>query len=449
MIEENAKRDVMQILKLSCKYDHRDLNTVKKLLVLRQKKDILQSSFGKRYLQRLEEIAEKREHNGRCVICCKNVAKNSVVCEMCVEKLLPTTTRVEPESMEKRSDKASNPGNEAIKSTIQFADKKVHQFAEKVNLLAGGEGKVDLHMRDLFKDVFKRHSSGEADSIFICGTELTTPTADQISKEWPKPWLYSRVLLYLFIAFYMLLLCWTGFQNTNILPGVMVLGSCVMPVAVLIFFFEMNAPRNISIFTVIKVFFLGGAASLLATLILYEIYPVGELDITGAIIVGTIEEIGKLVIVAWFIKRLKNCSYILNGLLIGGAVGAGFAAFESAGYAFNVFLRNMLRSGMFVAYDKMIDIIYCRAMLAPGGHVAWAAISGAAIMIALKGKNFQWNVLGDKKFLALFFFSVVMHAIWDMPLGLYYIRFGILIAAAWVILLVLIHNGLQEINKNG
>ena len=30
--------------------------------------------------------------------------------------------------------------------------------------------------------------------------------------------------------------------------------------------------------------------------------------------------------------------YILNGCLFGAAVGAGFAAFESAGYAFNAFL---------------------------------------------------------------------------------------------------------------
>lgn len=454
MIEENARKDIVQIIKLSQKYDHKNINYAKKLLQFRDRTDVLQSIFGKRYFKRLEDIVSENVTDQKCVICCKNEAADGVVCPACIEKLIPfagATKRVEAEEgagAEVETGQEANTGNDVIKNTLQFADDKVHKFAEKVNVLAGGEGKVDLHMRDLFKDVFKKHSSEEADCIFICGTAMTTPSASQISKEWPKPWLYSRVLLYSFVAFYMLLLCWTGFQNPNVLPGIMMIGSFMMPIAVLLFFFEMNAPRNVSIFTTVKVFFLGGCASLLMTLILFEIYPVGKLDFMGAIMVGVIEEFGKLLIVAGFIKRLKNCQYILNGLLIGGAVGAGFAAFESAGYAFRNFVGSMTFGGMEAAYNKMIDVIYMRAMLAPGGHVAWAAISGAAIMIALKGREFHWNVLKDHKFLALFILSVVMHAIWDMPIGLGLFVPVVLVAAAWIVLLVLIHNGLNEINKN-
>ena len=68
------------------------------------------------------------------------------------------------------------------------------------------------------------------------------------------------------------------------------------------------------------------------TLFLFSIVGSHELDFFGAFLTGVVEEIGKVVIVYWFLRRLGKLS-ILSGLLIGASVGAGFAAFESAGYA--------------------------------------------------------------------------------------------------------------------
>ena len=108
----------------------------------------------------------------------------------------------------------------------------------------------------------------------------------------------------------------------------------LLPFSLLIFFWEMNAPRNISIYETAKMFFVGGTASLVLTLFLYSIFPVYDLNYSGAIAVGVVEEVGKLAVVIYFIRKL-NPKFILNGLLIGATIGAGFAAFESAGYAFN------------------------------------------------------------------------------------------------------------------
>ena len=155
------------------------------------------------------------------------------------------------------------------------------------------------------------------------------------------------------------------------------IGAFTVPFSLLIFFWETNAPRNISMYEIAKMFFLGGAASLVMTLFLYSIFPIYELDYMGAIGVGVVEEVGKLLIIAYFIKQL-NPKYILNGLLIGAAIGAGFASFESAGYAFNL--------GMTYGEEAMIKNIIDRAWTSIGGHVVWSAISGAAL-VYVKGNQ--------------------------------------------------------------
>ncbi len=62
--------------------------------------------------------------------------------------------------------------------------------------------------------------------------------------------------------------------------------------------------------------------------------------------IGLIEEAAKAIIVAVFLFKSKRSNYILDGLLIGAAVGTGFAAFETAGYI----LRFGLNSGLQAMY---------------------------------------------------------------------------------------------------
>jgi len=258
---------------------------------------------------------------------------------------------------------------------------------------------------------------------------------------WPRPWLFSRLIVAFGIAFLMMHLCCKEFENFNTYPALMMAGSFMVPLAVVVFFFELNATKNISFFTIIKVFLVGGCASFLATLLLFEVVTVEELDWGGAILVGIVEEIGKLAIVAWFIWRDKGICHPVNGLLIGAAVGAGFAAIESAGYAFRFFLKT-------ASYNEMMDVIILRAALAPGGHVIWAAMSGYAIMISKGDQPLTMDFLSKSAFWKLFLVPVVLHSIWDMP-----IKFGadiylvpiLLTLTGWVVIMVLINNSLVHI----
>ncbi|MBP5622714.1 MAG: PrsW family intramembrane metalloprotease, partial [Thermoguttaceae bacterium] len=155
---------------------------------------------------------------------------------------------------------------------VDGAKNTIDKITERVNVMLGGEGKVDLRLGDLFSQVFKRHSQDEADELFICGTKYTTPTPDKISSSWPKPWLFSRVAVILLATFYILLACFDVFENEFAIPGIMFVGSLAIPFSTLIFLFEINAPRNVSIFRVVNVFILRGSASLFVTLIQYQIH---------------------------------------------------------------------------------------------------------------------------------------------------------------------------------
>lgn len=495
MADQSTIKDIKMIYSVHSRMDYSNLEEVRTVQEKLIARNAFESDIGIDYLDKLSDIVKKSDM-GRCIFCHQMFASGTAICEACLSKLdmkygsrraakateavqdpapvvgsvpMPeavpeTVSEPEPasfmESMAAMAQEKISTAREQLSSVDttdlaadvgrkvkKAADKSVKNFARKVDELAGGDGIVELRFKDLFSDVLKKHSAQEMEEIFICGTSLTTPDESRISAEWPKPWLYSRVLVILFAAFYLLILCWTGFHNTNVIPDIIFIGSCIMPITVLIFLFEINAPRNISLITVLKVFFVGGSASLVVTLILFTLFPTGELNYIGALLVGIIEEAGKAVIVAIAIARTKKCKYIFNGLLIGGAVGAGFAVFESAGYAFNIYLRSF---GYENAYSNMIRNVYLRGILSPGGHVAWAAITGAGIMIALAGKEFSKEFVSDKRFIALFLMSVIMHAIWDCPfqvLGIPLVKLAILIAAAWIVLVVLINNGLREVNS--
>lgn len=311
-----------------------------------------------------------------------------------------------------------------------------------VNSLTGGKKEaVRPPLGKIFGQTFKSHSQEDAETIFACGTPTTTPKLTSAETAWPQPWLWSRVLLGLGIAFLMLMLCCEIFGNINALPGTIILGSFMVPVAVMVFFFELNTPKNVSFYNVLKIFLVGGCASLLFTLFLFSVVEVEEMDYIGAILVGIVEEVGKAGIVAYFIFReTKDAKYNVNGLLIGAAVGAGFAAFESAGYALNYFLEG--------GYDLMMDVIFLRAFLAPGGHVVWAAMSGYAMMLVKGDGPMSMQVFGKANFWKIFWIPVVLHAIWDMPLltdvEVPLVQIALCVAS-WIVIFVIINNCLTQL----
>ena len=324
-----------------------------------------------------------------------------------------------------------------------------------ISRMAGGTGAVRPPLKSIFSKIFSKHSSAESEEIFIGGTESTTPELSDNGEVWPSPWLWSRILFIFAITFALLHICCSSFGNMNAYPGLMVIGAFMVPVSTLVFFFELNTPKNISFFTTIKYFLIGGVSSLVITLFLNDFLAAERNEWLDATMTGIIEEAAKLVIVAFLIWRNKNAKYALNGLLIGAAVGAGFAAFESAGYAFNIFLSNLLNSGLNVdlSYGEMIDNIVIRAILAIGGHVVWAAMGGYAIMLVKGNTELTMSFLNKKAFWKIFWIPIALHAVWDMPIYFGTSTVGVLtpklllVAFAWLVIFVLIGNSLSQIGQ--
>jgi RsiW-degrading membrane proteinase PrsW (M82 family) len=233
---------------------------------------------------------------------------------------------------------------------------------------------------------------------------------------------------------------WNFFHNENLLPGLILTGSFAVPIATLVFFFEMNVPRNVSLYQILKLVLLGGLASLAISLLLFRLTSLHS--VFGASSAGIVEEAGKLLALVWLAGRNNNERYrfTLNGLLFGAAVGTGFAAFESAGYAF--------RAGLHEGLDAMFENIVLRGVLAPAGHIVWTALAGAALWKVKRDRSFAWDMLSEASFLRVLALAAGLHFIWNLPFELpFYGKFIVLGFVAWTATLAFIQHGLREIRQ--
>ena len=98
--------------------------------------------------------------------------------------------------------------------------------------------------------------------------------------------------------------------------------------------------------------------------------------------------------------------------------------------------------------ERGLRLIFLRAVLAPGGHVVWAAMAGYAMMVAKGEGEMTLNVFTQGKFWKIFWLPVAMHAIWDMPL-LTTVEIPLvqilLCVASWVVIFVIISNCLAQL----
>lgn len=120
---------------------------------------------------------------------------------------------------------------------------------------------------------------------------------------------------------------------------------------------------------------------------------------------GVVEEAAKaafVIILGWNLAKT-----VRNGLFLGGAVGAGFAAYETLGYILN----SMFDAGSIVA-DPTIEqaqTAFGRSLFMPLMHPIWAALLGAAIFAAARNEKFRLTLGVVGAYLGV----AVLHGLWD------------------------------------
>lgn len=332
---------------------------------------------------------------------------------------------------------AGNGGKNSILGTATPAKHGgvLHSIGNQISSLASTDSLEGFSLREFFSEVFKKRETSDVDDYFVVGTSRTTPSIEDVPANWPKPWFFLRVLLFLGLVYLGFYLAFQQFGNPKLIPGLIMMGSLAVPLATVILFFELNVPRNISFNRVLMLVATGGIVSLFVALVGFSVSDLGWL---GASQAGIVEEIGKLLAVIIVARSFKG-KYILNGLLYGAAVGAGFAFFESAGYAFEY----LEKSGRL---DVMFDVIQLRAFLTPFGHVAWTAIAAGALWRVKGDKSFSLGMLFDGGFLKTMAIPVILHMTWDSPFSspfdLHLIGLGIV---GWFVVFGLVQQGLRQI----
>lgn len=320
-----------------------------------------------------------------------------------------------------------------------------NQF-RRISTIAGVDSlDKDFNLKAIFSRIGEKRTDEDIENAFTVGTHSTTPALNVIAANWPQPWLFGRISVIALLVFWGLYVGVMQFGNIIVVPGLLFVGAFAVPFACLIFFWEMNAPQNVSLYQTVKLLFTGGILSILISLVFFS-NTVFLSSWLGASSAGIVEESGKLLTVLALMRHKRKYPWILNGLLFGAAVGTGFAAFESAGYAFVALLSDG-------SVSDAIDSIILRGILAPFGHVIWTAITAAAVW-RLKGfDEFKWELLQNKRFIRLFVVVMVMHMLWnaDFSLPLIPAIFGIQLKhlllglIGWTIVLSLVQEGLKQI----
>lgn len=312
--------------------------------------------------------------------------------------------------------------------------------------------------KDIFSDVFQPHTKEQRDRLLIRGMANRDVRASEMLNQWQKPWFFFRVGVAACMISLFCLAAWTVFPTPSTLMLLIVLPAFVIPIAILFFFWEMNIPGDISIFEMFLYMLIGGIASIMVTGVVHYFITFSD----TAYIAGPLpEELAKFVIVWILLSRNKHC-YGIQGILVGACVGAGFAAMESAGYAYN-YMGNDVAS--YSANIAQIQIL--RGVLSVGGHTVWASLYGGALALAKGRGRMQASLLMDPLVMAAFSGAFLLHTAWNFmssvtspefaavfpqqllivlyKMNTLYISQIILILLAWAFLLMIMRISIREV----
>ncbi len=233
---------------------------------------------------------------------------------------------------------------------------------------------------------------------WVMGTVLTAPVEPAEERELGSWW---RILLAGLGLWILSVIAFALTGNPNLFPTVALIGNFMIPVTYVAFFYERRHWSQVTLVSTARAFFWGGVLGVLAASVIEPLF-VQRLTFTSAFVVGLIEEFVKILGVIVVARHHRHDSEI-DGVILGGAAGMGFAALESSGYVFTAFL------GSGGSLDSLVIVTLLRGLLSPVGHGTWTAIL-ASVMFR-EGSTNRFNVNGAV--IGAYLTVVVLHGLWD------------------------------------
>ncbi len=196
-------------------------------------------------------------------------------------------------------------------------------------------------------------------------------------------------------------------RNIILLPTIVLLGSFLVPVTGIVWYLDHDGSPALSPRRIVSAFIVAGVLGIIVASLL-EFWLVYGPGMIGLLKVGFIEEFVKGAAIVLLALGLRSYA-TRDGLVLGAAVGFGFAALETSGYAlaslFVVQGQQLVLSLPSVVFTELV-----RGVLAPFGHGLWSAILGGVIFhVARKGHlRLTWSVL------VAYIAVSVLHAAFDI-----------------------------------
>jgi len=233
------------------------------------------------------------------------------------------------------------------------------------------------------------------DGVEVVMATMSAPRTGRRSRPWLRIFVSGLVLWVLTVVVTFV----TG--NPNLVPTLVLLGSFLVPITFVFWAFERRETGELTAELLLNTFIAGGVLGVLAASLLesYLLHPSPWMFFG----VGLIEEGVKLAALAWLTRHLRAKS-VRDGMILGASVGFGFAAFESAGYAFTALFTERGLSLLDVVQTEIL-----RGLLAPLGHGLWTAILGGVLFHPSTREHF----LVSGRLILAFLGVSLLHALWD------------------------------------
>lgn len=245
------------------------------------------------------------------------------------------------------------------------------------------------------------------------------PQAAPARRPRSRPVVWRTILLYGLALWVLTVAALAVTDNGALVPSVIFVGSFLIPITATVWLVERQqysgvapdgSPSELTPLLLVAAFLGAGILGVAASSLLESALPAQPqwLFYLG---VAVIEETVKIAAVCWLARGFSSYQR-RDGMVLGACVGLGFAAFETAGYAFNALIQAPDESA-----DSLLTVVgtqVVRAVLTPVGHGLWTALlAGAVFACARNGRLRLTGVV-----VGWWLVVVALHFVWDESAGI-------------------------------